>query len=244
MTLLAVLLVLAALVVVADRVAANVADRELRTKLVAELEARDVGYQQLDVAIGGFPFLTQVLKGTYEKITIDLSQVTLRVDAARRATVPSLNVIALGVNADAQQLAQGTAKVSANQVTGTAVISFATLLSLMDFGQFGLSDVTLADSAGGLAVTARLTQAGITVPISATADITVTGGQFKVNIRDASVVSVAAPPIVKTYLSGLATRNVTARLPVLPFGLTLEKFTVHPDGLAITATGHNVALAQ
>jgi hypothetical protein len=241
-TLLGVLLVLAVLAVVADRVAANVADRELRTKVVAELQARDVGYQSLDVSIGGFPFLTQVLKGTYEEITIDLTQVTLPVDASRRATLPSLHVIARGVNADAAQLAQGTAKVSANQVTGTAVVSFATLLSLIDFGQYGLSDVTLADSSGGLAVTAKLTQAGITVPISATADITVTGGQFKVNIRDATVVSVAAPQIVKTYLSGLATRSITARLPQLPFGLALDKFTVAPDGLAITATGHNVAL--
>src|SRR3954451_5590308 len=74
-TLLAVLLGLAALVVVADRGAADIAHRELRTKLVAEMQARDVGYQDLDVAIGRFPVLTEVLEGPYEKITIDLTQV-------------------------------------------------------------------------------------------------------------------------------------------------------------------------
>ena len=76
-TLFAILIVLAGVAVVGDRVAATAASNELRSQLAADLQARQVGYQSLDVAIGGFPFLTQVAEGRFEEITIDMTDVQL-----------------------------------------------------------------------------------------------------------------------------------------------------------------------
>jgi len=39
-------------------------------------------------------------------------------------------------------------------------------------------------------------------------------------------------------------RSISARLPQLPFGLTLDRLNVTTDGLAITATGHEVPLVR
>src|SRR5689334_5611557 len=76
-TVLAILLVLGAVLAVADRAAASAANREVRARLVAELARHDVGYQSLGVDNGGFPFLVEVAQGRYDQVTIDMSQVTL-----------------------------------------------------------------------------------------------------------------------------------------------------------------------
>jgi hypothetical protein len=40
----------------------------------------------------------------------------------------------------------------------------------------------------------------------------------------------------------LAQQSLTAQIPKLPFGLVLDKVAVQSDGLAISATGHDVPL--
>lgn len=238
-----VVLLLAAIAVVADRVAAKVATDELESRLVAQMSDREVRYRSMDVAIGGFPFLTQVARGRYDEITIDMSDVELPAGGGRSAVLPTLHVVATGVDADTADLIRGTAKVRAERVTGTAVVSLATLDTIVDYSQFRLSGVRFTESAGGLKLNAAVNLAGISVPISATADLTVTEGQFRMALRDVTAVNLPAPPVVREYLGALAERSIVARLPPLPFGMTLDGVEVRPDGLAITATGHDVPLA-
>lgn len=238
----AIVLVVGAIAVVADRVAAEFASQELRAQVVAEMSQRGVEYQTIDVSVGGFPFLTQVARGNYEEITIDMSEVRLPGGAGRGATLPELGVVARGVDADPAELVEGTAKVVAEQVTGTAVVSFTTLESLVDYSRFKLSEVRFSESAGALRATGTASIAGVRVPISAVADISVVDGQFEVRLRDAKAVGVQTPQIARNYLDGLVERSVTARLPQLPFSLTLDSVTVEPEGLSINATGRNVPL--
>jgi hypothetical protein len=246
-TLLAILLVIGAILVVGDRVAAAEANKQVRARLVSELDQRDIGYQSLGVAIGGFPFLVEVAQGRYEQVTIDMSEVTLpaaQLTGGRvpTANLPSLNVVAHDVTANTGDLFRGTAKVNAGQVEGTAVVSFATLQSLVDFSQYHLSDVTFGESNGGLAASGNVSVAGVSVPVSVVADIKIVGGAFQISLVKVEAASVSAPQAAKDYLGGLVQRNVSAKLPALPFGLALDQVTVQPDGLAITAAGHDVPL--
>jgi LmeA-like phospholipid-binding len=248
-TLLAILLVIGAILAVGDRVAASAANREVRSRLVAELDRRDVGYQTLNVDIGGFPFLVEVAQGRYDKVTIDMSDVTLpakQLTGGRVATVdlPSLNVIAHNVTASTSELIKGTAKVNAGSVEGTAVVSYTTLQSLVDFSAYHLTDVTFGSSNGALSASGKVNFAGITVPISAEADISVVNGAFSIQLVKVDAAAIPAPPAVKDYLGGLAERTVSAKLPVLPFGLALQDVDPRPDGLAITAAGHDVPLVS
>src|SRR5262245_21542016 len=68
--LLAIILVLEAIAIVGDRVAAKFATDQLRTRLVAAVDDRGIGHSTIDVSIGGFPFLTQVARGRYDAIII------------------------------------------------------------------------------------------------------------------------------------------------------------------------------
>lgn len=236
------LLVVAAILVVADRVAAKVAGDELKAQLVSELDQRDVAYDSLDVGISGFPFLTQVAAGHYDGITIDMTQVRLRTGDGPAVTLPELRVTAKGVNADTQQVVNGTAKVTAEQVEGEATVAYATLGTLIDYSRYNLTDVTFGESNGALQVTGTATISGVKVPITATAEVSVKDGQFTITLRDATAATLPVPTLVKNYLSNLAQQAAVARLPKLPFGLTLDSASVRPNGLAIAATGTNVPL--
>jgi hypothetical protein len=236
------LLLVAAIVVVADRVAAKVAGDELKAQLVSELDERDVAYESLDVGIGGFPFLTQVAAGHYDGITIDMTQVKLKTGNGPAVTLPELKVTAKGVNADTQQVVSGTAKVTAEQVEGEAVVAYSTLETLIDYSRYNLTDVKFAESNGALHATGTATISGVQVPITATAEVAVKDGQFTIALRDATAAKLPVPAVVKNYLSNLAQQAAVARLPKLPFGLTLDSASVQPNGLAIAATGTNVPL--
>lgn len=240
--LLGLILVLAVIAAVGDRIAARIAANELRTQVVAELQRNDVSYETLGVSIGGFPFLTQVARGNYAEITIDMGNVKLPEQGGRGATLPALHVVATGVDADTRQVIEGTAKVNAQQITGTAVVAFSTLETLVDYSVYRLSEVRYSESNGGLHVTGKATLGGVVVPIAATAELSVVAGKFQVKLRDLEAVSLPAPVLVKDYLSNLAQESLSAQLPKLPFGLTLDAASVRSDGVAITATGHDVPL--
>ncbi len=243
-TLVAIVLVLVAIAVVGDRLASKIATDQLRTRLVAAVDDRGIGYSTLDVTIGGFPFLTQVAKGRYDAITIDMTQVRLSTANGRTATLPSLHAVASGVNAATADLVRGNANVVADIVNGTALVSFETLQSVVDYGSYGLSDVTFADSQGGLRATGTANVVGERIPLTAIARFSVVNGQLQIELRDASAVGVSAPQLVKNYLARLAATQIAARLPALPFGLKLDDVSVVSGGLAVSAEGRNVPLTS
>ncbi len=240
--LISLLVILAILGVGADRVAAHYASQELHKRVAAELSNSNVEYDSLDVGVGGFPFLTQVYRGNYDKLSIDMANVRLPEEAGHGATLPSLHVVATGVDADTRQVMDGTAKVRAEQVSGTAVVSFSTLEKAVDYSAYRLTDVKFSESGGGLKATGKAMLGTVVIPISATADITVVQGQIQIHLRDLEAVSLPAPRILAEYLTGVAQQSLTAQLPKLPFGLTLDQVSVGSDGLAISAIGQNVPL--
>ena len=103
-------------------------------------------------AIGGFPFLTQVAAGPVRR---DHHRHDRRHAAGRRragaATLPDLTWSPPASTRTPRSWSQGTAKVTADQVTGTAVVSFATLQTLIDFA-VQLTDVIFSEDAGALRV--------------------------------------------------------------------------------------------
>src|SRR5436190_22730650 len=72
---LVVFLLLAGLFVAGDRVAAYAAERTIATQTKKELAAREITTPtEPIVRVGGFPFLTQMARGKYDRITIHLDR--------------------------------------------------------------------------------------------------------------------------------------------------------------------------
>jgi len=234
------LIVLLGLGVVADRVAANAAAERIRTELVAELNERGVRPASTNVTVGGFPFLFQVADGHYEKITIDMREVDIS-----GTTLPSLLVVAHDVDADTADLIDGKATVTAERVTGTAVIDWTTLANLVDFARLGLSGVTFGPSDSGLQVRGTANLAGLQVPMSATADLSVDAGVVQIRVRNARVEDGSLSGPAQTQLDALAQRlSVDIRIPPLPFRLSIDDVRPEDPGLSITATARAVPLVS
>jgi hypothetical protein len=99
------LLVLLGLLVVADRVGASMAEREIGDQIKQELVAQGLETSPPEVSVGGFPFLTQVLAGEYESISIQLRDVegTLEGEGVR---LPRLDVEARTVTAPSRMVSR------------------------------------------------------------------------------------------------------------------------------------------
>jgi hypothetical protein len=234
------LMVVVGLAIAADRVAANAAADRIRTEVVAELDERGVRPASTDVTVDGFPFLFQVVDGHYEKITIDMRRVNIS-----GTTLPSLLVVARGVDADTADLVDGKATVTAERVTGTAVVDWTTMANLVDYARLGLSGVTFGTRDGALQVRGTAQLAGLRVPMSATADLGVDAGVVRIRLRDARVEDGTLAGVAQAQLDALAQRlSVDIRIPPLPFRLAIDDVRPEDDGLSITATARAVPLAS
>jgi hypothetical protein len=235
-----VLLILVGLVVAADRIGEQIAEQRLVAAVTDEAKARGVTADSTDVTIGGFPFLTQVLRGKYDEITIDMRQAR-----SGDLRVEQLLVTAFGVEADTAELINGQPKATADRVSGTAVIDWAALPKLLDYAGLGVGDAKFAPAGEGVRIRGTASLAGQSVPLAATAKFTVKGGQLSVKVSDAEIEGVRLNPAIQSALNDLQRKlSIPVDVPPLPFGLKLDSVRAQPEGLAVSATAHDVPIAS
>lgn len=234
-TVLALLLVVAVLLVVADRVGAWYAERRIADEVQQEVAQRDITSDRPEVQVGGFPFLTQVLSGEYRSVSI-----TLRDVDGGGIRLPELDVRATGVHAELRTIRTGQGEARADQVTGTATVSYPTIAALAN--QPGLQ---LSAQDGQLRVRLPVEVLGERVTLTGTARVRVDDNRVRVRVSDldgeGGRLPAAARDVADTYAERL---SVSFQLPPLPFGLTVEKVVAQPEGLAVTATAHGVPITS
>ncbi|MEV1330240.1 DUF2993 domain-containing protein [Micromonospora costi] len=232
------LLVLAGILVIADRVAVGVAERAIADQVRQEVAKQNAQSAPPEVEVGGFPFLTQVLDGRYERISIVLQEVRGSVEGDA-ISLPRLDVDAHDVRASLDTLRTRQGDVVAETVNGTATISYDSLAALLD--RPGLK---LSEQGGKLAVTAPVDVLGQQLTVTGTADVTV-GEQGKVSLRFNNLDAQGLPdvPLARTVLNNYARSiSIDVPLPELPFQLTVREVRPQPEGLTVTADARNVPI--
>jgi hypothetical protein len=221
------LIVLALLLVVADRVAVRVAQRAIGDQIQSSqnLSARP------DVKVAGFPFLTQAIGGRYERIDTSLRDLT--VDGG--LTVDRLDIQLNGVHIKASDAIRGqVSSAPVDSASATATVGYA---SLNAAAKANLADdklnVQLGQGQGGrLSITGTYRSSLISAKIN---------GQAQVQIRDDSVhVSLSSdslsdlPVQLRSQVASLLTGSY--KLPPLPFGFKAKSVAVGPTGITVRAT--------
>jgi hypothetical protein len=232
------LLLLVGLLVVADRVAAGVAEREIAKRVSQEVAKQNAQSAPPKVEVGGFPFLTQVLDGRYERISIQLKDVQGSVEGDA-VSLPVLDVDARNVRASLDTLRTGQGDVVADTVNGAGTISYDSLAALLD--RPGLK---LGEQGGKLSVTAPVDILGQKLTVSGTADVTV-GKNGAVALRFNNLDAAGLPnlPLARTLLNNYAKSiSIDVPLPDLPFELAVREVRPLPEGLAVTADAKNVPI--
>jgi hypothetical protein len=238
-TLLVLLVVLGVIVAVLDRFAASYAERAIADRVAQQVADQDATSARPAVTVEGVPFLTQVLRGEYQEISILLRDFSGPAGNGRTIQLPVLDIRAQDVRASLDTLRTGQGDVVASTVTGAGTVDYATLAGLTD-----REGVGLAEKDGKLAVTAPLDVLGQQVNVNGTANLSITDGNL-VRVRFEQVTAEGLPdnPLVRNLLNNYARQiSVDIRVPPLPLDLELTKVQPTPGGLVVTAEARDVPL--
>jgi hypothetical protein len=244
-TLIVLLVLLVVAFVVADRITHSVADQKAAQQLATQAQSNDVRLgRQPTVDITGFPFLTQVAAGKYGRVQVHLRDVT-----ADGYSIPTLDATATDVHAKASDLMHGTGTITADRITGTAVLAYPYLAKTVK-DQIGTSDVevtrlSLSSSGGDLRAHATVSAYGQQLAVVATVHLTLSGSKVKVRFSDLKTTGGNLPSYLSSVLDGLAGQmSTTVTLPNLPYGLKFTGLRPASGGLAVDAAASNVSLAR
>lgn len=241
------LLVLLGALVIADRVAASVAEDRIAAEAKKELVARDItAPSDPRVSIGGFPFLTQVLAGTYQNITINFDR-----PETNGVQLRDLKVVATSVRADTQDVMNGTGTVTAGQVTGTVNLDWEAVRGLIQLAKLPNIDpknIQLTVVNNRIEARFPLSFAGQSVTLRATGGLEVSEGKVRVQLDDLATEGSNLPPALNALARNYIQQNRSAlagtiNVPEMPYKLVIKKVETSDAGVLMIAAADNVVLA-
>ena len=224
--LLVVLLLLAGLTLLADRVAVGIAEDRVADQLAGK--GGLVGTPEVDIA--GFPFLTQVVSGRYEDVRISLDADELGQPVGTRADV-SLR----GVRVPLRTALSGSVQeVPVDRIDGTATLAYDLLAAELG------SDAEVTPEGNGLRIARTVEVLGYTLPVTAAGTVTLDGDQLFVDVAEAAGAGVDIPDFLVRRVSDLLDLRYT--VPQLPFGLQLTGVAPGPDGVEVRVEATDAVL--
>jgi hypothetical protein len=220
--LIAVLIFVIAVIVVADRVGAIAGAHVLAGKVqsAANLPSRPTA------TIGGFPFLTQALRGNYQDVTITANNLPLH-----GVTVTTLTAHLHGMHVPLHDVLHGTvSEVPVDRIDGTALMSFASVNSYLASQQ--LTPRLAAGVSGHAVVTERTGIRGKRVLRTGVAAVTVSDNAVHVRVAKLSAPGHRGHTAVR----------FSVPLTGLPFQLQVTSVAVSPVGLTASGSAQHVVL--
>ncbi|MBC3843553.1 DUF2993 domain-containing protein [Streptacidiphilus sp. 4-A2] len=232
--LLIVLLVLAGLFVVADRVAVNLAQSQVASQIQSSRKLP----QKPGVDIEGFPFLTQLLGGKLDEVKVHAdSMVVQGTGGVQPVTLQNFQADLKGV-----KLENNYSTAVADTAVGSALISYANLSSAMQ------SHPALSYGGAGrvkVAVTVDVPLIG-SRHISGTAKLTASNGAL--GVTDVSGITGLSdlPGVGDALVESLAAAAIGPQFQLsgLPTGLEVTQVQAEPNGVLATVAGTGVSLSN
>jgi hypothetical protein len=225
--LLVVLLVLVALLAIADRVGVLVAQSVLAAQVKNQLELD----QTPDVSIRGIPFLTQAVRGKYSDVRVKLPDV----DAG------SVQDIAIDARLQGVHLPLSAAihrdvdRVPVDRISGTLDVRYAELARAS-----GISGLKIIRDGDALKLSGSVRVLGQQVDASATGRVEVNGNDIAINAERAEVAGVPVPQVALDAAARLLSFRVSPTN--LPLALRITSVDVGDTGLLVSAVSDDVVL--
>jgi hypothetical protein len=225
--LLILLIVLAVLVVAADRIGLLVAERQIASRVQ---NSQDLN-RRPSVDIEGFPFLTQVLANDYPTVKLDARDFVVGT-SDRRVRLADLDARLHDV-----RTIDNFSGATARTADGTAVLSYQELSRALG--------VTLGYAGGGrVQASSSVEVLGQTVTGIASALVGVTGGDeltfssVRVGVPQAGI---SVPEQLTDQFSSIFATKLSLR--GLPFHLQIQQLVAAEDGVRISATARDLILS-
>ncbi|MDP9794055.1 hypothetical protein J2S43_002567 [Catenuloplanes nepalensis] len=204
--------------VAADRAAVALAENRLAARL--SCAAGITG--DVDVTIHGFPFLTQLARGTVGDVRLHAQTVTVR-----DVTLSDVDVRARGL--------RGT---SADTLTASAVLPYA---GLPGTAGAAFAGARLGGDSDRLTITTSVPVRGVTMPVTVYADLAVDGNQLTITPGEVELTGLGLRVPASRLPDGLAGAR-TVPLPALPVGFTYLRISATVGGLRLVVAGTGIDL--
>lgn len=225
--LLVLLVVLLALLVVADRGALALTERSLRQGL------QDSGglttAPQVDVQ--GTPFLTQAIRGRYDRVDVTAAGVQ-----AGELRLAQLDIVLTGAQVPLSDVVAGeVTEVPVDLVEARALVSYADLSR-----RSGSRQLTVSPVGDRLRVTGSAEVLGRTLSVSATSSLTIEGDELVITAEEFDSGAGLADDLISRALGGL----FDLRIPLtgLPYGLRVQSVDVQSQGVVVQARARDAVL--
>jgi len=219
-----IVVVLLVLLVAADRIGVVVAERIAADRIQSAQNLR----QRPSVDVDGFPFLTQLASGSFDKVTVTMHDVDVGQDG-HVATLNSLRTVLHHVD-----MSDNFHTMHARTLAATGSAPLAQVSRLL--GQ----TITYAGS-GRLSATRSVTVLGRSITATVTSKPVVQGGAL--SFTDTRIEGAgSAVASVSAQISALF--DLTVPLNNIPFGLRAQSVAVDPSGVTFALTGADVSLTQ
>jgi hypothetical protein len=225
--------VLLVLLVAADRGGVAVAER----MLADELQRSGGLPSRPEVDVGGVPFLTQALEGRYDRIDVVARDVPAGEVAGAPVELSRLAATLRGARVPlGGALSGAVTSVPVDRVDAGALLPFSVLQRSTDVG-----DLTVAAEGDRLRLRGSVEVFGRDLAGSALSRIAVQDGAVVVTAESVDVGNDVASRLISRALEG----RFDLRIPLggLPYGLRVDRVTVQPDGLAVTAGAVDTVLS-
>jgi hypothetical protein len=219
-----IVVVLLALLVALDRVGVYVADRAAADTIKSSQHLTSTP----SVDIGGFPFLTQLITGHYDQVTITADNVPVR------SGTESLELSRVRVMLHSLTVSRDFHSVQAKSAAATGLITYAELGKAL-----GLTVSYAGD--GRITAAKTITVAGVTVHGKLTATPELRNGALA--FRNASVAGAGA---LGSEAVNLLTRVFTVALPLqgIPFAVRVERLQVNNTGIVLSLAGQDLTYSR
>jgi hypothetical protein len=218
---LAIIVVLAGLFVVADRVALHLAEDKAATTLQTSQHLN----QKPDVSVAGFPFLTQLAAGEFDHVTISAKGIDVGDQRTLRIAAVTVQLHDVTIPRDASSVRAKTAQAAGR-------ITYADLSKTLG--------VAVHDGGNGrLAANPSVTVAGhtfhgeVSAVVHASPQNGITFDDPKVSAGGATL-----PDAVSNTLAAVFSKAIS--LAGLPFNITVTGVDVTPTGLVLHLAGRNL----
>lgn len=211
--------VLLVLLLVADRLAARVAGQVVADRIKDNQHLTTTP----KVVISGFPFLTQMAKGSYDEVHATAVDVPL---GKFQASVLDLHLYGVQLKAK-DVITQSVKAIPVDRATGTVTFTYADLNQALK-GEH----VTLEPAAeGGVKVSGSVTVAGHKLSGSGVGSLAAAPGGIRVTVTDLNGTGLTR------VVAGLLDQRLSFVIPTteLPYGLKVASVETTPVGLVATA---------
>lgn len=220
--------VLSAGAIAVDRVAASVAAGEVAKRV----QSTEKLASPPKVSFGGFPFLTQALRGRYREVSVVATQVRRgpvvvdRIDA-------QLHDVQLGLM---DALRGAVDAVPVESVEATALFRYSDLSAAIPN-----SRLTLSEDNGRVRLHGAVVLFGVSVSGFAVGEIQVQNDRLTIVPRDFTLDAGGRTMALNPALAAALTYSVPINLP---FGLRLRSVSPQPEGLLVQTSGSSIVLRR